>query len=321
MTLHRSASAFLLATGLGGCFAPEIVHDDPSESSGSAAASEESSAGMTSTVSDAGTAADSGPHDDSGDATGADDTTGADATTDVDETTDATATDESSGSSGEPVGCQPLSVDAATIALWHFDDAAGQVVADASGNGRDLQLGSTAVVDAADPSWGEGKFDGGLGFVTASQQYATRDGGGNEFPNNELTVEMWARTSSTGWAQIFTAGFINCEVAIRNDGAGISFDVGDGSNWASDNAEMPAGSLDDGAWHYIAVTYDGSMLRAYVDGVEIGSAAATSVLADPDDYKIGGRPANTFLEGDMDEVRVSDVARSADEIAAAFDGC
>ena len=315
MTLRRPASTLLLATCLGGCFAPEIVHDDDADSSESSAASETSTAGSPSTTTDA---ADSAPHDDSGDAS--DDTSSADETSDAEESSDTHADDESS-SSGEPAGCQPLSVDAATVALWHFDEGTGQTIADASGNGRELHLGSTAGVDASDPSWAEGKFDGGLGFVTASQQYATRDGGGNEFPSNALTVEMWARTSSTAWAQIFTAGFINCEVSIRNDGAGISFDVGDGNDWAYANAEMPAGSLDDGAWHYIAVTYDGSMLRAYVDGIEIGSAPATSVLASPDDYKIGGRPANTFLEGEMDEVRLSDVARGADEIAAAYEGC
>ncbi len=32
---------------------------------------------------------------------------------------------------------------------------------------------------------------------------------------------------------------------------------------------------------------------------------------------IGGRPFNTFLQGEMDEVRFSDVARTADEIRAA----
>ena len=42
--------------------------------------------------------------------------------------------------------------DAATIALWHFDEGAGGVAADASGNGRHLQLhGGFAWVDGVEP--------------------------------------------------------------------------------------------------------------------------------------------------------------------------
>ena len=62
-------------------------------------------------------------------------------------------------------------------------------------------------------------------------------------------------------------------------------------------------------------------MRAYVDTVEIGSVAASTNLADPDDYKIGGRPSNSFLEGGMDDVRLSDVARTPNEITAAYEGC
>ena len=43
----------------------------------------------------------------------------------------------------------------------------------------------------------------------------------------------------------------------------------------------------------------------------------------PDDeldrcYWLGGRPQNTFFDGQMDEIRLSDVARSAAEIAATW---
>ena len=66
------------------------------------------------------------------------------------------------------------------------------------------------------------------------------------------------------------------------------------------------------------MTYDGNLLTVYVDGSPAGSAAASTVLGNPGDYKVGGRPQNTFLDGYMDEIRLSDVARTAGEIAATW---
>ena len=41
----------------------------------------------------------------------------------------------------------PFTPDAATLALYHFDEGAGQVAADASGNGHDLTLGTSIAVE------------------------------------------------------------------------------------------------------------------------------------------------------------------------------
>ena len=47
----------------------------------------------------------------------------------------------------------PFVTDANTVALYHFDDGAGQMAADSSGNNYTAELGSTADADANDPSW------------------------------------------------------------------------------------------------------------------------------------------------------------------------
>jgi hypothetical protein len=43
--------------------------------------------------------------------------------------------------------------DASTLALYHLDEAGGQVIADASGHGRDLARGTGSAAEAADPAW------------------------------------------------------------------------------------------------------------------------------------------------------------------------
>ena len=134
-------------------------------------------------------------------------------------------------------------------------------------------------------------------------------------------MELWIRpTAGSGvsnGSQIFTAGFINCSINAYLDTNRLFPRVGNGSTW-TDFSAYPAADLDDGSWHYIAMVYDGAELSVWVDGEVSGSLPAVVSLADPNDYKVGGRPQNTFLTGDMDEIRLSHIARTADEIADAW---
>jgi hypothetical protein len=50
----------------------------------------------------------------------------------------------------------PFSPDDNTLGLWHFDEGAGQIAADASTLANDGTLGNTGNVDSADPTWVEG---------------------------------------------------------------------------------------------------------------------------------------------------------------------
>ena len=82
--------------------------------------------------------------------------------------------------------------------------------------------------------------------------------------------------------------------------------------------EATGGSIVPGAWHHLVATWDGATARVYLDGVEVGSSpaagsvtqlAATAVVigADP-----GGADA---FDGRIGQVRIDDVAHSADRIA------
>jgi hypothetical protein len=139
--------------------------------------------------------------------------------------------------------------------------------------------------------------------------------GGVPFPSTALTFEAWVKPTAGNYAQFFTAGFINLFVAINNNGSGIEWGVGNGSNWQIHTA---AGSISLNAWHYIAVTYDGATMIAYVDGAAIGSQGAVTTLAVPGDYNIGGRPQNTFLNGILGPERLSSTVHTAATIAGVW---
>lgn len=74
-----------------------------------------------------------------------------------------------------------------------------------------------------------------------------------------------------------------------------------------------------GAWHHLAMTWDRTTIRLYVDGVEVAFQAASGTIAvDPTmPVTIGGIDSlDRQLDGRIDEVRIERVPRSAAWIAA-----
>ncbi len=75
----------------------------------------------------------------------------------------------------------------------------------------------------------------------------------------------------------------------------------------------------DTSWHHLAVTYNGSTLKMYIDGVELASQATSAVLSDTiHPLVLGGLAgvqyvggASARLNGQIDEVRVSNIVRSS----------
>jgi hypothetical protein len=221
------------------------------------------------------------------------------------------------GTSG--AACGEFVSDGSTIALWHFNEGSGLTTADASGNAHTGQLGNSTSANSQDPSWVTGRFGGGLFFASANQQYV-QGAGSNTFPSSQVTVEFWEKavspfgSGSGGYSQPFTAGFI--DVAVNISTFDMEFGVGDGNSWSYPSAATTV--LTDGRWHHVAYTYDSVNQLFYVDGVNVGGnspmKAPVLVSTGSYGYQIGGRPSNTFLNGTMDEMRISNIARTGAQI-------
>lgn len=79
-----------------------------------------------------------------------------------------------------------------------------------------------------------------------------------------------------------------------------------------------SGSLATGTWYHIAVTYDGSFVRLYLDGTNVGQSAKTGVLGTNSgvSVNIGRNPnASGYFSGRIDEARIYSLALTAAEIA------
>lgn len=75
----------------------------------------------------------------------------------------------------------------------------------------------------------------------------------------------------------------------------------------------------EGQWHHIGFAWDGSYRALYVDGIEVKSDAAIQALLKSSDgglYIGAGKmfDAGSFFSGKIDDVRIYNVALTADEI-------
>jgi hypothetical protein len=154
-----------------------------------------------------------------------------------------------------------------------------------------------------------------------------------------FTIEAWVRRDGDGVTYTTGAGGLRL-VPIAGKGLG----EGDGSNidcnygfgfWGdvlgADFEDMASGAnhpvigktaIPRGEWHHVAATYDGTTWRLYVDGALDGEATANAMpRADSvHPFAIATAMSSTgvatgFLHGAIDELRVWNRARAADEIA------
>ena len=196
-----------------------------------------------------------------------------------------------------------------TVVLYTFETGTGKTVKDLSGNGNDGEL--------MGPKWGEGNPSGGLVF------------GGNaprdfvEIPDSQsldlvegLTVEMWLYLEA--WS---TAGGTGAtkettyKVGPRSDKKVLIRMTTDKHAWG---AAVVAGKTDMPLkkWTHIAGTYDGKSGegKIYINGVLDAEGKIGGNITPNDDVLWLGRGAGPFLQGRMDEVRISNIARSEQEI-------
>jgi len=150
----------------------------------------------------------------------------------------------------------------------------------------------------------------------------------NDLQLSNFSVAFWFKTNE-GYIPETTAYLVN------KGGHGVDI-PGNNMNygvWIGDNGKLRTGfenlrgvdttatstfQNNDGKWHYVVSTFEGDMLRLYVDGSQVARKLGNGF---PDDT--GNQPlrvgANSlrldgFFEGEIDEVRVWDRALTTQEI-------
>jgi len=196
------------------------------------------------------------------------------------------------------------------VAAYSFNEGSGTVAADTSGNGNAGTLGG--------PSWaGAGRFGTALSFDGVNDWVTVNDAVSLDL-TNAMTVEGW----------VFPLALKGSWKAVMvKEGAGtLAYGL-----YANASANRPSGrivvngvssdargsgSLVLNAWSHVAATYNGSTLRLYVNGTEVGNRTVSgSMSPTTSPLRIGGNSlAQEWFNGLIDEVRVYNRALTQPQI-------
>jgi Concanavalin A-like lectin/glucanases superfamily/Chitobiase/beta-hexosaminidase C-terminal domain/Family of unknown function (DUF6298) len=195
------------------------------------------------------------------------------------------------------------------VAAYGFNEGSGTTVTDLSGNNN------TGAITGA--TWTtQGKFGTALSFNGVNNVVRIPAAAALNLSAG-MTLEAWIKPTAaqSGWRTIMQrevdAYFLN---ASNSNGPLLP----SGGGTFNGTVAYVSGSTPNAVntWTHVALTYDGTTLRLYVNGVQAASQARTgSVQTNSNPLWIGGNsPYGEYFQGLIDEVRVYNRALSLAEI-------
>jgi hypothetical protein len=196
---------------------------------------------------------------------------------------------------------------AGLVAAFGFEELSGSVVNDASGNGNQGQM-TNAVRSAS------GRYGRALSFNGTNSIVSVTDAPSLDLTTG-MTLSAWVRPSAvSGWRTVM----------LKERATSLSYAL-----YSHSNASQPAGYIANpgdtdasggsaplNTWTHLALTYDGTILVLYVNGVEVDRTGPPgAILTSTGALSIGGN--NVWAEwfnGLIDEVRVYNRPLSPSEI-------
>lgn len=199
-------------------------------------------------------------------------------------------------------------------AVWHLDETANgssREYKDATSNARDAR-GRGGIPNLTAGKLGSGQaFDGASDYIESESNIAITG-------NNVRTLSFWTKLNSASAAAIAGWGNANNNENFVAGAYGNYWTLagyGTGNDWTSIAAATT------GNWQFNTIVHNGSTVRWYVNGAEIGSGFAHT-YATTDSKVILGYSiyagTSYYLNGILDEVRISNLARSLNWIRTEY---
>lgn len=199
--------------------------------------------------------------------------------------------------------------DPSLVAAYHCNESTGTVLTDVSGRGNNGAVPAGA--------WSaSGRFGAALSLNGTSHMVTVPDSASLDLTNG-MTLEAWVYpTATTDWQTVLikeTNNGLAYALYARVDSAkpGGYINTGGGDVFTSGNPAVPLN-----AWTHVALTFNGSVLRLYVNGTLRSSTNITgSMILSGSPLRIGGNVVwGEFFKGQIDEIRVYNRALTATEI-------
>ena len=198
------------------------------------------------------------------------------------------------------------------VGAWAFNEGAGGTATDASGQGNQGTLVGGA-------TWStQGRYGGALAFNGSTGLVQVADSASLDL-TAAMTLSAWVMPTAnqSGWRTIMQrqpdSFFLNA-----SSGAGDLRPAGGGTFGTSTGIVSGPTANPVNAWTHVALTYDGTTLRLFVNGTQVSTRAQTGTLqATNSPLWIGGnQPYGEFFTGLIDEVRVYNRALTQTDIQA-----
>ena len=215
------------------------------------------------------------------------------------------------------------------VACWKFDEGAGTIAGDSSGNGN------TGTLVGA-PEWTTGIREGALSFDGVDDFVQVPHSASLGITGNAISVGLWMKPTITLDGESHPVNFVGKGMSyvmqlehdydtgelLYNGELTFAVSIEQYANWATVRTTTNVWLADN--WYYIVGTYDGSTMKIYVNGVLENSQSQSGVLYSLDENPLGigshylgdnpWEPWNEHFTGIIDEVKVYDHAKTADEI-------
>jgi hypothetical protein len=216
----------------------------------------------------------------------------------------------------------PAGADVLPVGAWPLNEGRGTVAHDYSGHHNDGTLEGLA-------AWTQGRFQGGVAFNGNTAAVQVPDSASLEPAS--VSVSAWVDSSASPgiYRYLVAKGANGCSAAsyglYTGSGGGLEFyaSTNDGLSWT---VSPDAGQgVWNGQWHDVVGTYDGSTLRLYVDGQQVGAGTPDTApiaygLPTSNNLSIGDYPwcPESAFSGSIDEVKVFNRVLQPREIAAGY---
>jgi hypothetical protein len=197
-----------------------------------------------------------------------------------------------------------------------FDKGGGTTADDSSPYNNDGTIfGASWIEEPSGPGWAL-SFDGTDDYVQVSDSPTLQ-------VTDALTMEAWMNLTprADGNDQsLLMKGAYDWYLGVwgteRTPSGIIEFFAGDDvGGW---HGLAGSTSVDDGQWHHVATTYDGSKIRVYVDGAIDGETATSFTFKTSTDDLLISKGGGRWVQGDVDRVRVYNRALSPSEVQQSY---
>lgn len=202
------------------------------------------------------------------------------------------------------------------VGHWALNDTSGTTAVDTSDNHNDGTYTGGFTLNSPGPYPGAGSvaasFDGSTGYVAVPSE--------SDYDlTGAISIAVWIKVDAfdATWQAIICKGDSAWRLSRNANTNTLHFAL-TGVNPLSLNGNV---DVNDGQWHHVVCTYDGSTKRLYVDGQLDVSASVTGSIA-TNDYAVligaNGQAGNREWSGSLFDVRVYDYALTQQEVAELY---